>query len=178
MKPPNRIWETTRLVARPATEQDAEVIFEQYASDPNVTEYMTWRPHESVEDTLEYIRRCERVWADGTAFPWSLWLKNEEEFAGFIEIRVGATAVDVGYALKSRFWKKGLMTEALTAVIEWSFSNPEIFRVWATCDTENQGSVKVLEKVGMKREGVLRRWLVHPNLSSEPRDAFCYSIVR
>ncbi|QQS40903.1 MAG: GNAT family N-acetyltransferase [Acidobacteriota bacterium] len=178
MQRPNRNWETRRLSARPPSDLDARIIFEEYASDPKVTEFMTWRPHKSVKDTLEYIRRCERVWAESTAFPWSLWLKEEGEFAGFIEIRVGATAVDVGYALARQFWRQGLMTEALSTVIEWSFSNPEIYRVWATCDTENLGSARVLEKVGMEREGVLRRWLVHPNLSDEPRDAYCYSIVR
>ncbi|MCO6509879.1 MAG: GNAT family N-acetyltransferase [Aridibacter famidurans] len=175
---PERQWETSRLTARPPLESDAEIVFEEYACDPLVTRYMTWQPHRSIGDTLVYLRRCEQVWKDGSAYPWSLWLKETGDLAGFVEIRVGSTSVNVGYALVSRHWRKGLMTEALTAVIELCFSQSSIFRVWATCDIDNIASAKVLEKVGMVKEGVLRRWLVHPNLSDKPRDAYCYSIVR
>ena len=57
-------------------------------------------------------------------------------------------------------------------------SVPSIWRVWATCDIENAASARVLEKVGLSREGTLRRWLVRPHLSSDPRDAFIYARVR
>jgi RimJ/RimL family protein N-acetyltransferase len=50
--------------------------------------------------------------------------------------------------------------------------------VWATCDVENLASARVLERVGMTREGVLRRWTVYPNLGDTPRDCLCYSIVK
>ena len=70
------------------------------------------------------------------------------------------------------------MTEALTSVVTWALAQPEIFRVWATCDVDNVASARLLERVGMEREGVLRRWLVHPNLGETPRDALCYSIVK
>jgi RimJ/RimL family protein N-acetyltransferase len=139
---------------------------------------MTWKPHRDVADTIEFLRRCERVWIEGSAFPWTLWLDKDSEFAGMIEIRVRANAVDVGYALARRWWRQGLMSEAVKAVVQWAFAQPEIYRVWATCDVENIGSARLLERVGMEREGVLRRWLVHPNLSDAPRDCLCYSIVR
>ena len=70
------------------------------------------------------------------------------------------------------------MNEALKSVVEWALAQPEIYRVWATCDVDNVASARVLERAGMGREGVLRRWLVHPNLSDEPRDCLCYSIVK
>ena len=70
------------------------------------------------------------------------------------------------------------MTEAVRAVVDWAFSLEEVFRVWAVCDTANTASARVLEKAGMAREGILRRWIVHPNVSSEPRDCFVYSKVR
>jgi RimJ/RimL family protein N-acetyltransferase len=122
--------------------------------------------------------RCERVWTEGSAFPWSLWLDERGEFAGFIEIRMRTNAVDLGYALARRWWRQGLMSEALTAVVQWALAQPDICRVWATCDVENVASARLLERVGMEREGVLRRWLVHPNLSATPRDCLCYSIVK
>jgi RimJ/RimL family protein N-acetyltransferase len=153
-------------------------MFEDYASDPHVARFMTWTPHRNVDETKEFLSRCERVWNDGSAFPWGLWHKSDGAFIGLLEIRVGLTAVDVGYAAARRWWRQGFMTEALTVVVQWALAQPTIYRVWATCDVENVASARLLERVGMEREGVLRRWLVHPNVSDAPRDCFCYSIVR
>jgi ribosomal-protein-alanine N-acetyltransferase len=175
---PARTWETERLRARPAASADAHVVFEQYARDPAVAKYMTWRPHRTVNETIEFLRRCEEMWRNGSAFAWTLWLKADEGFAGVIELRVQGPAVDVGYALSRRLWRQGLMSEALAALVRWALAQPEIFRVWATCDVENVASARVLERVGMQQEGILRRWLVHPNLSDTPRDCLCYSIVK
>ena len=73
--------------------------------------------------------------------------------------------------------QQGFATEMVAETIAWALSQPEIYRVWATCDTENLASARVLEKVGLEREGTLRRWAIRPNISSEPRDAFIYSKV-
>ena len=70
------------------------------------------------------------------------------------------------------------MTEALQPLVNWVINQPEIYRVWAVCDCENLASARVLEKIGMTREGVLRRWLIHPNLSDVPRDCLCYAKVK
>ena len=70
------------------------------------------------------------------------------------------------------------MTEAVSELTHWFLEQPEVFRVWALCDIENQASARVLERSGFEMEGTLRRWLIHPNVSPEPRDALCFSIVR
>ncbi len=70
------------------------------------------------------------------------------------------------------------MSEAVAAMVEWALAQPTIYRVWATCDVDNVASARLLERVGMEREGVLRRWLIHPSLSAAPRDCACYSIVK
>lgn len=57
-------------------------------------------------------------------------------------------------------------------------NQPSIRRVWATCDAENLASVRVLEKLGLSREGLLRQWAVRPNISSEPWNACIYARVR
>jgi len=178
MVTPERTWETSRLLAKPAAIEDTKVVFDEYASDPAVAKYMTWTPHRGVDDTKDFLTRCERVWADGSAFPWSLWRKQDGAFVGLIEMRVHANAADLGYALGRRWWRQGLMSEAVTAVVQWALEQPSIYRVWATCDVENEASARLLARVGMEREGVLRRWLVHPNVSEAPRDCLCYSIVK
>jgi RimJ/RimL family protein N-acetyltransferase len=171
-------WETKRLMARRATRDAAPQIFEAYAQDLEVARYMIWRPHRDVDETVAFLDRCERAWQDRTAFPWTLWLKDDGRLAGMIETRCTGTAVDIGYVLRRSLWRRGLMTEAVRFVVEWALLLPGVYRVWATCDVENVASARLLESVGMEREGVLRRWIVHPNISAEPRDALCYAIVR
>src|SRR5215510_1234303 len=178
MAPPERTWETARLMAKPAAVADAQIMFDDYASDPAVAKYMTWTPHRNVAETKDFLSRCERAWIEGSAFPWSLWFKQDGAFVGLIEVRVRASAVDLGYALARRWWHQGLMSEAVTAVIEWALAQPTIYRVWATCDVENEASARLLERAGMEREGVLRRWLKRPALGAEPRDSLAYSLLR
>jgi ribosomal-protein-alanine N-acetyltransferase len=86
--------------------------------------------------------------------------------------------IEVGYALARPYWGKGYMTEVLRAVIDWSLAQPHIFRVQAFCDVDNLGSARVMEKAGMTREGLLRRYVLHPNINDEPRDAYMYAVVK
>ena len=72
-------------------------------------------------------------------------------------------------------WGQGYMTEALSAVADMVLAQPSVMRIWAYVDTENASSIRVLEKAGFIREGVLHRWADHPNVSSEPRDAAMYA---
>jgi [ribosomal protein S5]-alanine N-acetyltransferase len=177
IKPPAN-WETERVTLRPAVVADAAQAFESYTANPEVSRYMTWRPHRSVAETEQFLRRCEEVWAKGLAFPWSLWLKSDGSFAGMLEARVKQHSVDIGYVLVPRLWRRGLMSEAVGGLVAWAMGRPEIHRVWAVCDWENTASARLLESVGMQCEGKLRRWLVHPNVSDSPRDCLCYAIVR
>jgi RimJ/RimL family protein N-acetyltransferase len=86
--------------------------------------------------------------------------------------------LDCGYVLARPWWRQGLMTEVLTEVTVWALRQPSVFRIGAVCDFENIGSARVLEKSGFIREGLLRRWLLHPNISDEPRDCFSYARAR
>jgi RimJ/RimL family protein N-acetyltransferase len=173
-----RTWETARLLARPATREAAEAIFEAYAQDAEVARYMIWRPHRDLSETFAFLDRCEAAWRDGTAYPWTLWVKETGALAGMIEARPNPPAVSLGYVLRRSLWRQGLMTEAARAVVAWALARPDVYRVWATCDIDNVASARLLEAVGMQREGVLRRWLVHPNIDDAPRDAQCYAIVK
>jgi RimJ/RimL family protein N-acetyltransferase len=70
------------------------------------------------------------------------------------------------------------MTEVLAEIVRWGLTQDHVFRIGAVCDTENIGSARVMEKAGLIREGLLRRWLIHPNISDEPRDCLSYARVR
>ena len=178
MTEPPATWETERLLLRAATCADAPLAFASYTCDTEVPRYMTWRPHESVTETEEFMRRCEEVWAARTAFPWSLRLKSDGSYAGVLEARIKGHAVDIGYVLTRRLWRRGLMSEAAGALVRWALAQPEIFRVWAVCDVDNVASARLLESVGMQLEGTLRRYILHPNVSDSPRDCLCYAAVK
>lgn len=170
--------ETARLLLRPPTLGDTEWAFQHYTQDHVVAKYMVWRPHLDIEETRTFLRRCIACWENETAFTWILVRKDNAELLGMVEIRVQDWKADVGYVLKKAAWGHGYMPEALTAVVQWALAQPGIYRVWAVCDVDNPASARVMEKVGMQREGVLRRWIIHPNISAEPRDSLCYAIVK
>lgn len=178
MVTPERTWETARIIATVADATHAQVLFDAYATDPEVARYMIWTPHRSVEETAAFLRRCEQGWADASAFAWTLWRREDRALLGMIAMRVRGHVVDLGYVLARRWWRNGYMSEGVTAILQWALAQPAIHRVWATCDVENIASARLLEHVGMQREGTLRRWIVHPNISDVPRDCWCYSIVK
>jgi len=177
LKPPERV-ETSRLTLRPPVPEDAEAIYHNYATDRLVTRYLHWQPHETITETKAFIKRCKNVWIAGTAFPWVLCLKETGEVIGMIELRIEDHRADLGYVLARDYWEKGFATEAAKLIVEWAIAQPTIYRVWAVCDVDNHPSARVLEKIGMQREGILHRWLFHPNVDKAPRDCYVYSITK
>lgn len=178
MNPPTHI-ETARLILRKPVVEDTPLIYEAYANDAEVTRYLTWRPHRTVADGEEPAAHRLAAWETGEYFCWVVTLREEGgELIGMISIRPDEWRVDLGYVLGRKFWGRGYMTEAVRAVVDYALAETEVFRVWAVCDVENAASARVLEKAGMRREGILRRWAMHPNLSDEPRDSLCYARVK
>jgi len=170
--------ETERLLLRPAQEVDAAPIFERYAQDPEVTRFLIWKPHRSVTQTHEFIQRCQRVWSEGTAYPWVIIRKADHLLLGMIELRPDGHKAEVDYVLARDAWGHGYMTEALRTVVARALAEPQIWQVWAYCQVQNSASARVLEKAGLRREGILKRWAIHPAFGAEPQDCFSYAIVR
>ena len=175
---PPEAWETDRLHLRPPQKSDAEAIFRGYAQDAEVTRYTTWRPHRDLDDTEAFLNGCRTGWSDGSNCTWGLIDKSDGQFIGVVGMVLAPPAVNLGYVLARNRWGNGLMTEALRPLVEWALSQPEIYRAWAVTDVDNSRSAAVLERIGMHLEGTLRRWILHPNLSEEPRDCLCYAITR
>lgn len=175
MRPPE-VLESQRLIMRRPRTGDAEAMFENYARDPEVSRYLTWTPARSLEETRELMPVFVDAWAsDGPSFPWVITIAGSDEAVGMIEARVNGTSVELGYVISRSQWGRGYMPEAVEAVADWAFGTGGIWRLWALVDVDNHGSCRVLEKVGMTKEGVLHRWGVHPNVSDTPRDVCCYA---
>ena len=176
MKLPPETLVTDRLVLRRPTLADAPAIYE-YGRDPDVTRYLVFPTHRSLADAESFLRTCGARWDSGEEYCWLIALRDQDRAIGTIAARMRGHAVDIGYALARAAWAHGYATEAAGAVVAWAEERPDVHRVWAVCDVENTASARVLEKLGMSREGVLRRWLVHPNVSPTPRDCYAYSRV-
>jgi [ribosomal protein S5]-alanine N-acetyltransferase len=177
MTAPPETLHTDRLILRRPAPGDAPAVYD-YGRDPHVTRYLIFPTHRSIADAEEFLATCPARWESGDEHCWLITLRGEGSIIGSIACRPRGHALDFGYALARAYWRQGYATEAAGAVVAWAGSNPDIYRVWAVCDVENTASARVLEKLGLTREGVLRRWLRHPNISPEPRDCYVYARVR
>ncbi|MFC0407181.1 GNAT family N-acetyltransferase [Roseomonas elaeocarpi] len=169
-------FQTPRLLLRPLAPDDAQPIFDGYAQDPEVSRYLTWRPHTAIEQTRAYIEACM---ASSAIRTYALLRRDNGQLVGAFDLRQQSpTGLSYGYVLARQAWGSGLMTEVLRHAVDWALAQPSIWRIGSVCDVENGASARVMEKAGLVREGVLRRWLVCPNLGDEPRDCVSYARVR
>jgi RimJ/RimL family protein N-acetyltransferase len=171
---------TARLVLRRPKSADADAIFAAYARDPEVSRYTTWRPHADIEETRTYLASCNDAWERGSARTYVITFPGSAAI-GALELRPGIPhphSVSVGYVLARSRWGRGYMSEALTVVVDELITQGDVFRIWAICDVENRPSARVMEKAGLRYEALLRRWVIHPNISPDPRDCLSYARVK
>jgi RimJ/RimL family protein N-acetyltransferase len=171
-------FETARLRLRPPRMDDAQLIFDEYAQDPEVARYMTWLPHRTVETTKQFVSYCIERWAAKAAFSYVITNLEDGELLGMVEIQLHRHGGEIGYVLAKKHWGQGIMPEAAGCVVGYALLQSTIFRVQAFCDLENSASARTLEKIGMSCEGILRRYIIHPSMSGEPRDCYLYAITR
>ena len=169
-------FQTARLTFRPLGMTDARAIFDGYAQDSEVSRYLTWRPHLSIRHTEGYVQACLKA---TTARTYVLVQRGTDDILGAFDLRdAGPARLGFGYVLARPYWGRGLMTEALTEVVDWAMRQPSIWRIGDVVDADNRVSARVMEKAGLEREGLLRRWGLHPNMGEAPRDCFSYAKVR
>ena len=152
--------ETERLLLRRFRPEDAEDVFRNWASDPEVTRFLTWPTHPSADVSKYVINDWVSRYPDGGYFNWALEYKETGRVIGSIAVvalNESVEAADVGYCLSRAYWGRGLMPEALRAVMDYLFDAVGLNRVAACHDANNPKSGRVMEKAGMKREGVLRQ---------------------
>jgi RimJ/RimL family protein N-acetyltransferase len=107
-----------------------------------------------------------------------IWSRESGQLLGSVGGAFQGTRVQFGYCLARDAWGFGYATEAARAFVDAVMNEPSIWRIQAYCDTENRASAHVLDKIGLTYEGTLRRFLVMPNISDEPRDMLIYAKVR
>lgn len=150
--------ETERLNLRRFEVRDAEDMYRNWASDPEVAKYVTWPVHESVENTRQLLRLWENDYTE-TVYRWAIVPKTLNEVIGSIDVvrmNEKVQEVEIGYAMSREWWNQGIMTEALKAVIDYMIHRVGMNRVTARHIVANVGSGRVMEKAGMRYEGTLR----------------------
>jgi ribosomal-protein-alanine N-acetyltransferase len=169
--------ETTRLILRKMTMDDLQDVF-AYSSDEEVTCFLRWGPHRTLEETESYIREVLREYEEGKDGPWGIEYRQTGRVIGSIHlmaISAQHSKAEIGFVLSRSYWNRGLMSEALTRVLEYSFESIGLNRIEGFCLTDNQAGIGVMEKVGMKQEGVLREYLFQKGAF---RDFSVYSMLK
>lgn len=152
--------ETDRLILRRYVIEDADAMYKNWASDSEVTKFLTWQPHSSVDVSRSIIEDWLKEYSDEKYYQWAIVLKdNGNEPIGDISVvhmNEDISMVHIGYCLGRAWWRRGIMSEALKAVTDFMFDTVEVNRVESRHDPMNPNSGKVMQKCGMKYEGTLR----------------------
>ena len=152
--------ETGRLILRRFTVLDAEDMYRNWASDPEVTRYLTWPCHASAEATAALLENWVEKYQDGGYFQWAIEFKEAGTVIGGIsavKLDESINAAEIGYCLGRAYWGRGIMPEALRAVMDYLFDEAEVNRITAYHDVNNPKSGRVMQKAGMQYEGTHRQ---------------------
>ena len=152
------VIETERLILRKMRLSDAADVY-RYAQDREVARHVLWEAHQSVWESRAYIRFLLYQYRNGEPGSWGIVLKETGRVVGtigYMSYHADNATVEVGYSLAREQWGKGLMTEALDAVIGETFRVLKLHRIEAMHFTDNPASGRVMAKCGMQHEGHLR----------------------
>ncbi|MBE5809072.1 MAG: GNAT family N-acetyltransferase [Clostridiales bacterium] len=150
--------ETERLVLRKLTMRDAADIF-AYSRDPEVARHVLWDAHRTIGESKSYIRFMQRKYRACEPASWGIEWKQTGTVIGtigYMWIQNDNACAEVGYSLSRPFWNRGIMTEALRAVLYHAFNDLRLNRVEAIHEVKNPASGAVMRKCGMRHEGLLR----------------------
>jgi len=152
------ILTTPRLTLRALTEQDAPALLE-ITHDEEVMRYYGMEPFETLDDVLEEIAWGRDLFREGQGIRWAIALRTSDAYIGDLGLHNYSeqhARAEAGYKLARPYWRQGLMSEALGAVVDYGFDRMALNRIEALVDPRNTASWAMLEKLGFRREGVLR----------------------
>ena len=167
---------TSRLKLRRFTIGDADAMYRNWASDPEVTKYLTWPTHSDPEVSRMVLESWVAEYGNDSYYQWAI--EYEGQPIGGISVVHGNDQVEmvhIGYCIGRAWWHKGIMTEALGALIRFFFEEVGVNRIETRHDPNNPHSGAVMRKCGMKFEGTLRQ---SDRNNQGICDASWYSILR
>lgn len=168
---------TERLTLRRFTLDDANAMYENWAKDERVTEYMTWDPHKSVEETAKMLEYWCESYENESSYNWAI--EHKGQLIGNISVaRLSERdeRVDIGYCIGYDYWNRGFMTEAAKAVINYLFKEINFNRITISHVAENPASGKVAINCGLKYEATRKGYFKYAE--GVFLDVIDYSITR
>lgn len=152
--------ETERLLLRKFVINDANNMYKNWASDNDVTKFLTWPTHSNVDISKSVLESWVEEAISDKNYQWCIELKSTKEAIGSIAVvhlMENIRAVEIGYCIGKEFWNQGLMPEAFQAIIQYFFREVQVNRIEARHDTNNPASGKVMIKCGLQFEGISRQ---------------------
>ena len=153
--------ETERLILRRARMEDAESMFQNWAKDPEVTKFLTWPPHESLEISKLVLSDWVASYERNDFYQWMIALKEDEcnpiGSISVVSYDEKVNKMEIGYCIGKPWWHQGIMTESLNSVMEFLFDKVKVNRIEAKHDSNNPNSGAVMKKCGMVYEGIMRQ---------------------
>src|SRR5690554_4484833 len=169
----NLYLKTSRVILREFRYSDLDSVH-NYASDIEVVRYMEWGPN-SIKETEEFIEQAIKSKDVNPRKQFELAVTKEKQLigsCGLVITNLEAKQAYIGYCFNKKYWGMGFATESANKLLDFGFSELSLHRIHATCDVNNTGSERVLQKIGMKKEGCLRE---HKLIRKEWRDSYlCY----
>lgn len=152
--------ETDRLVLKRHVLDDAEIMLKNWVTEKDVTKFLSWQPHKNVDETKQLLIDWIESYDKQDFYFWTIELKDSHELVGDISVvslDEATESVELGYGIGSRWWGKGITAEAGRALVKFFFEEVKVKRVYAKHAAGNPNSGSVMQKMGMKKEGIIRQ---------------------
>lgn len=144
--------ETIRLTLRRFQVEDYTDMFHNWAGDPEVCRFLSWGPHKDPDDSLKRIIAWVNNYKLNSTYVWGIELKGKAMVIGSISVEFSnqtSATCEIGYCIGRQYWNRGIMTEALRAVMHFLFYEVGYRTIIAKHDTMNMASGLVMQKAGM-----------------------------
>ena len=171
------VLDTPDLILRKPERQDAPDIF-HYASDAEVSRYVLWEPHRNIRDTRRFIGYLRSRIRSGYPSSWVVTLRNTGTVIGtigFVSYSSEHRCAEIGYSFSREYWNRGYATQSFQAVINAVFRSLPLNRLEAQHDVRNPASGRVMQKCGLRQEGLLRSRILNKGVYV---DTILYAILR
>lgn len=167
---------TERLNLREIKQEDTGSIY-KLLSNPEVIKYDTFELFTSIKQAEDMVNKFNNKFKQKRAIFWGISLKNNPDIIGFCkcEIEIPKVRADFGYDLSPEYWNICIMSEALIAILTVAFNSLDVNRIEATVSTKNKASIRVLEKLGFVKEGIMRE---RGYLNGSSHDMMMLSILK
>ena len=175
------VLETPRLILRPFRLEDADAMYANWASDSEVTKYLTWPAHENIEVTKNILQDFVSHYSETDYYHWAITLGDNGDkpigsiISVFDDKNEKLKMVTIGYCIGRNWWNQGIVSQAFDRVIRYHFTEVGINRIEAAHDINNPSSGRVMQKCGMKYEGTLRAASIN---NQGVHDKAVYSILK